>query len=122
MSPTTAIHSHDEPVPVFNCHGPFKLSTYNKCPITKVDPENGSIVLIIFTLSRYKELSYNIASYNIRVMLQLTDPSTEDDGKKPNKPLPTYLTPLHPIGITGEENNKDIFVALDNNEPAEKEY
>ncbi|PBK69306.1 hypothetical protein ARMSODRAFT_1018739 [Armillaria solidipes] len=119
-----AICSRDEPVPVFDCRGSFKLSSYHVKPQNKVDPENGSIVLIIFTIGRYKEISYSVASYNVQVVLRLTDPPTESDGQRPVNPLPSYLHDLKPIGVSGSDDGEDLFAVNDNTEddPAENVY
>ncbi|KAK0431282.1 hypothetical protein EV421DRAFT_1743266 [Armillaria borealis] len=119
-----AIHPRDEPVPVFDCRARFKLSAYHLSPANKVDPENGSIVLVIFTVGRYKELSYSVASYNVQVVLRLADPPKDFDGEKPETPLPTYLTPLEPIGILGTNADENVFAVKydEQDDPAEKLY
>ncbi|KAK0219148.1 hypothetical protein IW262DRAFT_1298234 [Armillaria fumosa] len=114
------IRPRDEPVPVFDCRGPFKLSSYHTCPASKVDPENGSIVLMIFTLNRYRELSYNITSYNIQVVLQLADLPSDEDGEKPATPLPAYLMSLEPVGVTGIVDTKNVFAVQEDDDTAEK--
>lgn len=111
-------------VPVFDCWARFKLSVYHLSPPIKVDPENGSIVLVIFTVGQYKELSYSVASYNVQVVLRLADPPNDSDGEKPETPLPTYLTPLEPIGIVGTNTDENVFtVKYDKqDDPTEKLY
>ncbi|SJL16366.1 uncharacterized protein ARMOST_19888 [Armillaria ostoyae] len=119
-----SIRPRDQPVPVFDCRAPFKLSAYHLCPADKVDPENGSIVLVIFTLGQYKKLNYNVASYNIQVVLRLANPPSGTDGEKPETPLPTYLTPLEPIGISGDHEDENVFATKDdeNDDAAERVY
>ncbi|KAK0470898.1 hypothetical protein IW261DRAFT_1572585 [Armillaria novae-zelandiae] len=117
-----AIRSRDEPVPIFDCHGPFKLSSYHTCPTSMVDPENGSIVLVIFTLNRYRELSYNVASYNVQVILQLADPPSDNDADKPTTPLPPYLTSMEPIGVKGSVDTENVFALAEDDDVSEKVY
>ncbi len=111
-------------VPVFDCRGSFKLSSYHAKPPIKVDPEDGSIVLVIFKIRRYKEISYSVASYNVQVVLHLADPPTDSDGEKPSTPLPTYLHDLKPIGVIGSDDGEDLFAVNENTEddPAENVY
>ncbi|KAK0440477.1 uncharacterized protein EV420DRAFT_1485942 [Desarmillaria tabescens] len=92
LSFTSWLKSGDS-MPVFDCQAPFKLSIYNTCPLNKVDPENGSIVLIIFTLGHYKEI----------LQQNLT-------GRNPEKPLPMYLSTLDAVGVSGDDDNKNAFV------------
>ncbi|KAK0479749.1 hypothetical protein IW261DRAFT_1564404 [Armillaria novae-zelandiae] len=117
-----AIRPRDQPVPVFDCRGPFKLSSYHTCPADNVDPENGSIVLIIFTLGRYKELGYNVVSYNVQVVLRLADTPSDDDGKKPVVPLPAYLTSLEPVGVIGVSETENVFIDDGEDDSTENVY
>ncbi|PBL01582.1 hypothetical protein ARMGADRAFT_1071125 [Armillaria gallica] len=102
-----SVRPRDEPVPVFDCRARFKLSAYHLSPPIKVDPENGSIVLVIFT-----------------VVLRLADPPNDSDGEKPETPLLTYLTPLEPIGIVGTNTDENVFAVKydEQDDPAEKLY
>ncbi|KAK0471491.1 hypothetical protein IW261DRAFT_1425127 [Armillaria novae-zelandiae] len=115
-----AIHSRDEPVPVFDCRGPFKLSSYHTCPASTVDPDNGSIILVIFTLNRYRELSYNVASYNVQVVLRLADPPSDNDAEKPATPLPAYLTSMEPIGVRGLVDTENVFAVAEEDDTSER--
>ncbi|KAK0466115.1 uncharacterized protein EV420DRAFT_1474913 [Desarmillaria tabescens] len=118
------IRPWNEPVPIFDCRSRFKLSTYNTAPKYTEDPENGSIVLIIFTLGRYKELSYKVASYNIQVILKLTNSPTEGDGEPARNPLSANLSALEPIGVCGSDEGADDFIPPENEavDPAEASY
>ncbi len=81
-------------------------------------------MLIIFTVGRYRELSYSVASYNVQVVLHLADPPTDTDGERPETPLPAYLPNLEPIGVCGTLEGEELFEVDENKEddPSESVY
>ncbi|SJL11511.1 uncharacterized protein ARMOST_14915 [Armillaria ostoyae] len=93
----------DEPVPVFDCRAGFKLSQYHLAPKCFENPEEGDLVFIICTVGWYKNMSYNVASFNVQVVLKIADGPTSMDGGKLTCALPAYFGELHGFGVSGEE-------------------
>ncbi|KAK0431616.1 hypothetical protein EV421DRAFT_1911709 [Armillaria borealis] len=102
-SSLTAIRAWDEPVPVFDCRVGFRLSQYHLNAKCHADPDEGDVILIICTVGRYRNLSYNVMSLNVQVVLKIADSPTVTDRDKPVHPLPSWFYELHSFGVSGEE-------------------
>ncbi|PBK83622.1 hypothetical protein ARMGADRAFT_1089239 [Armillaria gallica] len=81
----------------------FKLSQYHFDLKCHIDPDEGDVILIICTVGRYKNLSYNVMSMNIQVVLKITDSPTVTDCEKLLCPLPAYLQMMRAFGVSREE-------------------
>ncbi|SJL14190.1 uncharacterized protein ARMOST_17645 [Armillaria ostoyae] len=97
------IRAWDEPVPVFDCRAGFRLSQYHLNAKCHADPDEGDVVLIICTVGRYRNLSYNVMSLNVQVVLKIANGPTVKDRDKPARPLPYWFYELRSFGVSGEE-------------------
>ncbi|KAK0448211.1 hypothetical protein EV421DRAFT_1900854 [Armillaria borealis] len=100
-SSLTAICAWDKPV--FDCRGGFRLSQYHLNAKCHADPDEGDVVLIICTAGWYRNLSYNVMSLNVQVVLKIADSPTVTDRDKPAHPLPSWFYELRSFGVSREE-------------------
>ncbi|PBL03895.1 hypothetical protein ARMGADRAFT_1070387 [Armillaria gallica] len=114
MRPESAVRAWDQ--------DGFKLSQYHLNPKCHIDPDERDVVLIICTAGRYKNLSYNVMSMNIQVVLKIADSPTVTDHEKPVRPLPAYLQMMHAFGVSGEEPLSAVDKAEMEYDPVEVVY